>query len=107
MREAEEDGNGNKTNNSDNSILDEKPLRIFGHPLTITQQMWLGFVVPAGISTIIYIVNFALDIAVTYQLFRYVKGFLKNTCKIKLQSLVPKFENFLIQPSKTERDTNY
>lgn len=58
---------------SENSILDKKHLRIFGHPLTTTQQMWIGFLVPSIISTIIFVVNFALDITVACQLFRLVK----------------------------------
>ncbi|KAK3927118.1 Potassium voltage-gated channel subfamily KQT member 1 [Frankliniella fusca] len=53
------------------SVLDRKPIKVFGHELTYKQQMWLGFMVPAFISTIIFLSNFALDAAVAYQLFRF------------------------------------
>lgn len=68
--EDEEDYNGPTA--SENSILDKKQLRIFGHPLTTAQQMWIGFLVPSIISTVIFIANIALDITVACQLFRLV-----------------------------------
>lgn len=52
------------------SILCRKPVKVFGHELSNKQQMWLGFMVPAIISTVIFLSNFALDVAVAYQLFR-------------------------------------
>lgn len=68
--EPEEDEDNNGKNDIETSVLNKKPLKVFGHPLTNTQQMWLGFMVPAFISTIIFMSSIALDIAVAYQLLR-------------------------------------
>lgn len=54
----------------EDSILDKKNLRILGHPLTTIQQMWIGFFLPAIVSTVIFIANIALDITVACLLFR-------------------------------------
>lgn len=68
--EPESEENNKKASIAEMSILDKKPLRVFGHPLTTSQQMWLGFFIPASISMIVFIVNFSLDIAVAFQLLR-------------------------------------
>lgn len=68
--EPYEEENNPKTAAEEGSILDKKPLRICGHSLTTRQQMWLGFMLPATISTLIFLSDFALNIAVAYQLLR-------------------------------------
>lgn len=52
------------------SILDQKVLRIFGYPLTITQQVWMGFMLPTILSTFVFVANFAFSFAVAFQLLR-------------------------------------
>jgi len=57
-------------NSREYSVLDGKPSRVINFPLTISQQIWLMFLLPSFISTAIFIFDLSTDIGLAVTFFQ-------------------------------------
>ncbi|CAB0008423.1 unnamed protein product [Nesidiocoris tenuis] len=49
------------------SVLDRKARRVLNFPLTVSQQLWLSFLMPSIVETTFYVVDIATDLAIAVE----------------------------------------